>query len=273
MGLLSPSDDLLERILGMGGEGTGKSTAWLQIALRLRASGSPARLHVIDTDSATERMLKASTSPFYGLHSDSGGNVTTYPAYEWGNYKTHLDVILRTVQRVDWVVVDMVDESWGSAQDWYSETKYGLDKADLFATKGSKEVTEESDFWQVVSPVYKAWEKKLIHKIPCHLFAVTTVKEVGKKEKDKMTRMVYGELGVKPAGHPKIGHKFHTVLLFGHPTRDSFTLTTAKDRVRNTLAGVMWSDFPTTYLCGPANWRDDSVSLDGLAKLQAMRQS
>ncbi len=257
-----------ERILTMGITGSGKSYQWLKMAQILLPTG--ARFRVLDTDNDIPYMLQ---TQFPDLLPENGGNVYVHPAVDWPDYKLGVTWIgrkpiapdvLKTmdpylvkdyyipVKDQDWVVVDMADNAWETVQRYFTEEIFGTDLGDYFlqmrkiiqqrggkdkfgkqATSVAPEAFDGWKDWSVMNKLYSDWILPIIYRIPCHVYVTTRVEKMDRGEKDAELLTLFGDLGVRPGGQKKLGGQMHTIFLL-IPAKDSWLITTAKDRAGRT---------------------------------------
>lgn len=251
--MLEPKRPLRERILGIGGFGSGKSYSWLSIARQAQKTGSPAKFYCLDTDAAIERML---AEEFQELE-----NVKLYNVFDWSEYESALDEAIQNAGPDDWIVVDMIDLAWDAVQAYFTDQVFDKEISVYFleirkALKGQRLQTFDGwRDWTVINKLYSAWMNKLIYKAKSHVFCTAKVEAVDSDKDDKETRLVYGAYGVKPKGQKALGHQFHTVLLFTCVKPGDWIITTIKDRGREPFTGQKLVNFPMQYLVGKAGWK------------------
>lgn len=260
--MLRPTKKLREKILLTGAYGTGKSHAWLSIARLSQKTGSPAVFYCIDTDDAIERML---AEGFPELE-----NVVVRRAYQWPEYEAAMEEFLAKARPVsdehpgDWIIVDMIDPAWDETQAHFVRQVFGKDPGDYFLAirkqvKSGSLYQEAFDGWKdwpAINRVYFDWISPYVLRSGAHILATAQVEALDvQQEKDKTTRLLYGEYGVKPKGQKRLGHQFHTVLWLQQVRQGDWRMTTIKDRARKMLEGVPLKVFPIDYLVRVAGWR------------------
>jgi hypothetical protein len=259
---LKPSIDPRERILVFGAAGTGKSNNALAIA---RKSGS--HTFVIDNDMAYDRML---ATDFTDLD-----NVTVYNADEWSDYIPHVQkAIENTTTRDehgrtmsdDWLVVDMMTDTWDAVQADFVEQIHGKEIDEYFLevrkAKKAADVKKGSALgalegwmdWPVINTRYSKLYKTLL-KWPGHLYCTAELAQINADTDDKDTRLLFGSYGVKPKGQKRMPHIFNTVLLMSKSRVGEYRMTTVKDRGREEVEDEPVGDFAMTYLRKLAGWK------------------
>jgi len=225
-----------ERILTIGGAGSGKSTAWIRLAQRFKDS----TFYVIDTQLSAERSLE---------EYPSVNNVEVYTAIDWSDYRDAQRKIEAKCKEGDWVVVDMVDMAWSAVQRGFVSEIFGQDMGDYYmearkvlrakgdVDKKGKQIKSIFDGetlrgwvdWVVINKQYEDFVFSLVYRIPANLYMTAMANPVSEDD-EREVRELYGPYGLKPAGQKALAHQPDTVLLLAHPERDRWTYTTIKDR-------------------------------------------
>lgn len=255
-----------ERILLMGGTGTGKSFAALSIAKRINGC-----MYVLDNDNAYDRMLETDFTEL--------GNVFVYPTWDWESTVKAATESIVDIRRDDWLVVDILSPTWPMVQDWFSENVYGDDLATYMLrarqavevtntairekrAKGGKVDEKETRNlqpfdgfmdWSVINPQYQKFMAKL-RNCPAHVLCTAEVDAVDSKRDSSDVLDLY-PLGVKPRGQKRTGHAFSTILLMSKRKAGVFEMTTVKDRGRKELDHDAVGDFGVNYLMRTAGWK------------------
>ncbi len=275
-----------ERVLVSGITGSGKSYQWLMMARRLKKTGAIFRC--LDTDAAIDYMLEVQ---FPELKPENGGNVLVCSAYDWPDYKTAIAWLLRKPlkeeQRVklspallkdhkvplkdgDWTVIDMADMAWETVQRYFVGEIFDADAGDYFleirkqvqagarkSKSGGSPIADGLDGWKdwsVINKLYSDWILPIIYQLPTHVYATTRVERIDRGEKDAELQLLFGDLGVRPAGQKRLGHQMHTAFLLIPGTNEWF-ITTFKDRGgRPYFKKVKLIDFYLQYLVAKAGW-------------------
>ncbi len=281
---------VLERVLAMGITGSGKSFQWLKLARALKPIG--AKFRCLDTDNDIDYMLR---TQFLDLLPENGGNVYVHPAFDWPEYERgvswvqqknltpeqlkvmdkHLVTAYNTpMKRMDWVVVDKINNAWSTVQRYFVGEVFGENMGEYFlqvrkemqsgarkTAKGgmpSSPIKEGMDGWKdwsVINKLYDDWILPIIYRIHCHVYVATDVDKLDKgTNKDPEILNLFGDLGVKPAGQKKLGGQHHTILLY-IPGKDNWLVTTVKDRAgRPYFSRIPLSSFYLQYLVAKAGW-------------------
>ena len=254
--LQQPVADDRERILVMGGFGTGKTSDWLNIAKWSKDTGSDARFYVLDTDASVRHMLAAPGGQYEHLD-----NIVLFDCFDWMEYVEALKTSIAAHRpNLDWIVVDFVGSSWEAVQEFYVQERYQAeDLAEFFMdqamARSSKAALDGWKDWSVINRLYKSWQNSLVHKHKAHLFLTAGAKVIGDKE-DRSVRALFGPHGVRPVGQKHLGHIPHTVLYAQSAMPGEIMLKTVKDRERRILDGsVPQGEFTLDYLVNVAGWK------------------
>lgn len=253
--MFEPKSKARERILLYGDPGSGKTYSYLSIARILQATGSPARMHILDTDMAAERMLEVE---FADLE-----NVEVYPAYDWLDYVRILGEIKGRITPDDWIAVDLICKAWLAAQEYYVDRVYsqGMDQFFLDArikieesarAKAKASPLDGWKDWTVINRIYNAWSEALLMKTNCHVIACAKSAATSTETDTRQTLATFGSLSAKPCGQKHLPYNFHTVIM-ASSFRDRYVMSTAKDRGRSHMEGPV-ENFPIDYLISIAGW-------------------
>lgn len=217
-----------ERILTLGGPGSGKTYSWLKLASHFKN----AQFHVIDTEIGAERSLQE----FPQLT-----NVTVYPVAEWTEYREVQKEIINVAGENDWVVIDMADKAWSAVQRYFISEIFDKEMGTYFMEarrkikKDAKSLFGGRDAalkgwvdWVVINRLYEDFIFPLVYRSPAHLYMASSAQPVS-EEDDKEVRELYGPYGLRPAGQKALAYQPDTVLLLSH-ARDGYYMTTIKDR-------------------------------------------
>jgi hypothetical protein len=240
-----------ERILALGGPGTGKTKGWLSIADWSQKTKSPARFYVIDSDDSVTRMLAGKPKL---------SSVIEYrKVHQWEGYVDALNDFAPKLTDDDWLVVDFVGSSWDAVQEFYVEQIYGTDMGNFFLDARSKmKAGSPLDGWKdygVINRIFRGWMNQLIHDTPGHKYLTAVADEIRDTDaKDIKAR--YSKVGVRPRGQKHLTHAVHTVMLMLEPSAKRYFYTTIKDRERVELVGhEVTKDFVLDYLVPVAGWK------------------
>ena len=120
-----------------------------------------------------------------------------------------------------WLVIELLEESWRSAQDYYSRQAYGVTLAEYFAQKRQQIAAQKDD-----SSAYKALEGwsdwpiiKFFHnfnwidKIKRFPFNVIFTSEI---KQETNADSIFSGIGYRPAGEKDNLHRVDTILYLSH---------------------------------------------------------
>lgn len=241
---------LQERIALFGAEKSGKTFAWLTIALMHQKTHSPATFYVADTDLAVRRML--ASERFASLD-----NIVYEEVYDWPGLRDSVAAFRKKIQPGDWLIVDMMTQAWEWVQQHYIERVYGVDVETYFLEmqkalktqdKNAKLNFGEALEWPIINKMYQPWAQQVIGHAG-HVLVTAAEKSLGKREVGKKENADYVTHGVKIAGQKYTGHLMHTILRVqaGEPGAPVFN--TVGDRERELLVGETIKNFALGYLC------------------------
>ncbi len=255
--MLQPADtkSRRERILYFGAWGTGKTTAWLNIAKWSQETESPSKFYVIDTDNALDAFLEPGTQ--YENLVGKDGNVEVVRAFEWEEYTAATEEFSGKLLRDDWLIVDFVTPAWDAVQGYYIQEIYKDDPTEYFLmkrreNKGGSALDGRTD-WGMINKLYKDWMLNILHRTQGHKFMTAEVATLGQGESPE-NRATFGSYGVKPKGQKQLGHQPHTLLLGKVDRQGEITMTTIKDREREPFEEKAYREFTIDYLCNVAGW-------------------
>lgn len=283
----------LERSLAMGITGSGKSYQWLKLAEVLKSTGARFRCldtdnaipfmletqfpHLKPENGGNVFIHRSSTWPEYKMGIDwlkrkplSKETTEHLMTFEPDVYQDYLKVPLKPI---DWTIIDMADNAWKTVQNYFVGEVFGEDPGDYFLavrkqieagarkTKDGKTptstITEGLDGWKdwgVINKLYDDWILPIVYQIPTHVYATTKVEKVDRNEKDAETKLLFGDLGIRPAGQKALGHQMHSLFLF-LAGKDKWAITTVKDRGgRPYFNKTPLTSFYIQYLVAKAGW-------------------
>jgi hypothetical protein len=262
---LRPPSNRRERSIVYGRFDSGKSHAWLSIAEWIHNTGSTARMYVADTDNSWEAMR-----PSDG-HLDEIIQVTDLDVTD---YRPWLEWVAKTktvINREDWVVVDMIDDTYGAAQTFYWDSMAPDDLlADIYlrnqqninskGSEGESMAGAHGGNWGVIYKYYFAFITPIVN-MKCNVLCCARAKEVSKEDKPEIVNSY--PVGWRPAGpgafDKDLAHSFLTVI-FAAKTPRGWIYTTIREKgpvgeTRGLLKGEIVDDYVQTYLFGIAGWR------------------
>lgn len=247
-----------ERILAFGSAGSGKTTAWLDIAKWSVRTGSDAVFYVLDTDFSVGRMIPSYPEIVPYVHLSTG--------YDWNDYMAFLKLVLKSARPQDWVIVDFIGAAWATVQTYYVEQVFHQDMGNYFLQARKNLDAKASSLaaldgwvdWSVINPLYKQWVQPLLFKGRYNVYATAQADQLSgdkKPTEDAQTRATLLQYGVKPKGQKELLYQFHTVLLTGRdPRSGARTITSVKDRERTEVSGKVVKSFTVDYLKDVGGW-------------------
>lgn len=252
---LIPAKNARERILGMGGPGSGKTHSWFQI---LKNTPDTVNFYVLDTDQTVERFLD----------SDEFGHLAHRVEYvepmSWPEYvETLQHWVKNEMDRDDWLVVDMISQAWDEVQEYFTQEIFGDDIGSYFMKirkemEGAGKKTLGSGFdgwkdWTVINKLYRVFANT-IKRAPGHVYIATPADKMDFDNEQSENLKLYGHVGYKPRGQKHTGHAAQTILMFHRSNNGEFRMTTVKDRQREDLKAESNRNFAIKYLKNVAGW-------------------
>jgi hypothetical protein len=252
--MFAPKTPVRERILAIGPAGSGKSTAVIDIALKIPES----TVHVIDAEpgGAWDRMNPGNEVT----------NIKVAAAQDWLTFRQSVKDARAQAQVGDWLAVDMLGPTmYDLVQEYYIEKIKGVSSGDFYLdfmdNRGKRKNPLEGDTdWMAIKKMYAEVLSDMLN-FPGHVIALAGVKPPPRDDYDtKENRELFGAYGVRPEGEKKTAHAFSTILYFAQK-RGSWTFTTVRERnprvgmKREYVEGKVWEDFGRSYLWEVAGWR------------------
>lgn len=254
-----------ERILAIGGTGSGKSNAIMSIANRCQN----VMFHVVDNDNSINALLDEKYPHLQ--------NVAVYPSYGWADMKRLTQQLIGnpsrgvapTITAGDWFVCDIAGRGWSQVQDWYTQELHQQSMANYFMevrkvmADGSNNLGAFDGFtdWAVINAEYNEW-KNMVVNAQSHVWCTAEaepVRDSGKLAHERAIRDIYSSVGFKPVGQKTLGHIFRTQLLFAKNKVGGgyeWKFTTIKDLGREPgVVEKVWTDFGVSYLGEIAGWK------------------
>lgn len=238
-----------ERILLLGGPGTGKSFG----AYKLAKAMSKGVTYVIDNDFSWGRMFE--------VEGDINSDLTEVYSDDWAYFMDKLEAIVEASTSDDVLIIDSITPTWQAVQDWYAGEIFGksLDQFFLDARKqmsGNK--VEGFDGWKDWSVINKVYGRMyhLLNRFKGHVI-LTAEAEPVTAETDPELKKVYGR--VKHRGQKSLPHRVNTILQLAKTRQDEYSFTTVKDRNRMRMEETPYGeDLSIAYLIGVAGWTRES---------------
>lgn len=263
MPLIDPGPPFLrEKIVVIGGGGSGKTSAWLSIAWWAKQAGDERSFYVMDTDD--EAVLQVMNEDKYqGLLAEEGGNVHVTSVADWADYQAFSDKAAANAKQGDWIILDFVNHVWRGAQDGYlQEAKNksrdaALYEAGVKGATGWEQFSEAEINWISVNSAYRMFTQPIFIKSRAHVFMTSEEEEI--HESRNMTSNAKDHVAQfgkwKAAGAQKgLVYQCRTFLRIQRLARGR-VLYTMKDRARPEFNGETISpDFFSTYMKA-AKWQ------------------
>jgi hypothetical protein len=248
----------------MGNFGCGKTSAWLNIAVKAQLTKSDAQFYVLDTDDAVDGMVE--TNPKYQALE----NLHISPGFEYPDCISWLKRSREIVKPQDWLVVDFVDSIWDTTQRYFTAEVFEQDMGNYFLqarkalsgdAKNLKAFEGWTD-WQVINKLYGDFANPLFKRTRANIYCTSKIEEVAEDEKNREVRQMFGSAKVKPTGQKHLGFQFRTIVVFSKVVSgqtERFTYTTIKDRERELQRSHSCENFTTDYLVEVAGWKLGSI--------------
>lgn len=289
--MLAPSLRAKELILAMGGFGSGKTYNALLIAHWLRTTGSPAKMHYINTDKPLDM--------YFNTWDGIEDVVVPYEVAEWGEYGEALAKVRANLvpDNDDWYVLDLADSVWEQVKAEFIELTSDTSQGTFYLKAAAHEAEvrrkavelgiddpkklkeylkaagvsgpaiggDHGKDWDVIKKAYREFMLP-IYRLGAHVLALTPETEFRSDRVqglDEELKSAYEKLGVMPKGEKTLGHMFHTCLRMQRASLDSWRLNTIREtsgpsRKRNYLVNeVLDSEggLVTKYLIKVAGWK------------------
>jgi len=245
-----------EKIILMGGPGTGKTTQLVNVANYVY----PVPVFAVDCE---DKMLA-----YVECLDDSPENLTIFPVLDWdvsknpddpedyGGIRQVTAEIERLVKPNEWIFIDRCDNLWSMVQRWFTKGKYGRDLSDVLMSSSKRLKGKSSMFtpsmdqgeWQVINEQYENVFGRLFYRTKCNVIITT-----GIKDKDESTiGDTYGSLDCAPRGQKDIGHQPNSSFQLMEKRAGSafkWYIGTGKDLPNRVLMNKMeLDDFAIDYL-------------------------
>lgn len=263
MSIISPHRSR-ERILGYGGAGCGKTKAAMDVVV---ASGK--RGFVVDTDKSWDRMLDGKPDEVVNAFNvcDVRAEAFTSDKSLW---QVSLDATVRfarAAERDDWIIVDMTTILWPWCQTDFSENVYGKELDDFFeeARKRQQEGGKKGGAvfdalwdWPTINRNYDRFNDAVLN-TRAHVFLLAEQTTLLEDKLSQEQLNTYSRIGYRPRGNKTLDHVGQTVIHFTQSVKREYVISTAKDREREKVERLPWTDFAKSYLQGPAGWVNEAV--------------
>jgi len=201
-----------------------------------------------------------------------------YHCRGWTAATDALTKALKNARPNDWIVVDSMSWLWDDVLAWYIERTHGTDlpqfmmEARVQQVKAGKTTAKEGATggqdaivveWNFINPVWNKLVATPIVNAQCHVWLCAEAKEArtdGRQDKQLVT--LYEQIGWLPKTQKRVGFNTQTVLFLNESKTGVRKVTTVKDRGREKLEEVEWSDLGTTYLRQTAGWKPKKIETE-----------
>lgn len=243
-----------ESILAFGPYGSGKSNGWTSIAEMYRTTNTPGHFYVIETVHEASLVV---LEPY----DDWDRNVTVHEATGWDELLDVSAKIKDVATPEDWLVVESIGNTLYWSRDiWFTAARDGQTWKQ-FQTTGASVKDVKPHNWIEMDEIHRSWTVPFVQGFPGHKYATAQSDSVKTEQgfsDNKQIVAMFGRTGVKPIGHKDLGYVFRSVLLFKHPTKDTWTITTVDDPGREHVEDVQVAGpplgFVKTVLMDVAGW-------------------
>jgi hypothetical protein len=235
-----------ERILAVGGPGSGKTYNWMRLAKYFKE----AHFFVIDSEIGAEGSLEE----FPEIE-----NVEVHEVINWKDYRKAQKDIKERAEKGDWIVIDMIDKAWKTVQKYYVSEIFDQEMGEYFLAarkkvkKDAKSLFTGADAalggwkdWPVINRLYEDFMNYMIYESPAHLYMASKAEPVSKDD-PKLIRELFGPCGVKPAGQKDLAYQPDSVLLFRRDNKGYYMETIKDRRGRKYQEDLKLINFPLQY--------------------------
>lgn len=279
MPALQPTSRTAEKILVVGGGGTGKTKGLMDIVKRCLMDGQTA--HLIDNEQAIPVHLDAmgigAREEWVWVDGkwerdeeweDPDSPVVRWFCQEWEDHRDAIRTACQTATRGDWVGVDTISNPWEAVQAWYVGQITGGDEfsdwmvqnrvAQIEAGKGNDggagALLAE---WKVINQQWKDWVLNPVVKTQAHVYLAAHSKAINTERDSPDVKSMWKGLGFKADCQKSVPRLMRTVLGLEEyrGAGGGFIITSAKDWERELLVREQIKTVPVTYLMGIAGWK------------------
>lgn len=253
-----------ERILMFGEGGSGKSTAVLNMARYMPY----AKFWIQDTDVsfAYDRLLALEYQDV-----DTRGNVHVLQASDWEDFLTNNETIAKNADPTnDVLVVDNGTFPWQWVQDSHAQAQYGLDIDDFLSKLRKQYGADNKEYakalaegmqWPIINKKFNKHFYKMFHTWRGHAIIVAQAKSLrGEKDEDMLTQ--FKVHGAMPAGQKDLAYTMATNVLMMDRGKNTWAISTTKDRGRDKVAKLEVEEFAIDYLVNIGGWEIGRQKVD-----------
>lgn len=233
-----------ESVLAFGPYGSGKSLGWTTWADMYRTTNTPGHFYVIETVHEASLVV---LEPY----DDWERNVTVLECTDWDSLLEVSAKVKEMGTPDDVLVVESIGNTLYWSRDvWFTAARGGQTWKQFQVTGQSmKEV--EPNHWIEMDEIHRSWTVPFIQGFAGHKYATAqsdSVKTGPGFSDNKQIVAMFGRTGVKPIGHKDLGYVFRSVLLFKHPTKTEWTITTVDDPGREQIEDVQVAAPPLGFV-------------------------
>lgn len=276
---LQPTGRTPEKIMVVGGGGTGKTKGLMDIVKSCLFTGQTA--YLIDNEQAIpvhmEAMGIGAREEWVWVDGkwerdeeweDPDSPIVRYFCQEWLDHRDAIRSACETATRGDWIGVDTISQPWEAVQAWYVEQITGGDEFADWLVKnrvGQIEAGKGNDGgagamlgeWKLINAQWKDFVLNPIVKTHAHVYLAAHSKSINTERDSPDVKSFWKGLGFKADCQKSVPRLVRTVLGFeeNRGVGGGFIVTSAKDWERDLLHREKINTVPTTYLMGPAGWK------------------
>jgi len=221
-----------EKIIVFGESNSGKTTFYISILKYLETTGYKKEdllMCIIFPDRPTGLAKLYNAIPKKYVESVQVFQVNTYEELvrATSSAENLLAEHYKNTGKYGWLIVELLEDAWKSAQDYYCRLAYGETLGEYFAKKRSdvKAVTEDTTAYKALEgwgdwPIIKYFHNynwiDRIKRMPYNVLFTSEIKEEGNKDS------LFYALGYRPAGEKDNMHRVDTIIYASHKNDDFF---------------------------------------------------
>lgn len=279
MPALQPTTRTPEKIMVVGGGGTGKTKGLMDIVKRCLAEGQSA--YLVDNEQAIPVHLEAmgigAREEWVWVDGkwerdteweDPGSPIVRYFCQEWVDHREAIRDVCQTAGRGDWIGIDTISQPWEAVQAWYVEqitggTEFGdwlveNRLAQIDAGKGNDGGAGAMlGEWKAINQQWKDYVLNPIVRTRGHVYLASHSKSINTERDSPDVKALWKGLGFKADCQKRVPSMMRTILGLeeNRGAGGGFIVTSVKDWERELLKRAEMKAMPTTYLMGVAGWK------------------
>ena len=221
-----------EKMIAFGESNTGKTSFYLSILAYLKSKGIKKEellMCIIYPDRPT-----GITKLMNAIPDDYKENILVFPINTYEELVSSTAIAEQKLQehrkktgKLGWLVIELLEDSWKSVQDYYCRLAYGETLGEYFAKKRAdvKAMKEDTTAyralegwgdWTIIKYFHNFnWIDK-IKRMPFNIVFTAEIKEEGNKDS------IFFDLGYRPAGEKDNMHRVDTILYLSHKGNQFF---------------------------------------------------